>query len=285
MRLAHAKTNLFIEVPEKRPDGFHELDTVFVELEVADVIHARSTETLSLIVLGDAEVPTGPENLVWRAAEALRRHAGRPDLGAELRVEKSIPVGGGLGGGSSNAAATLQLLDAEWELNTPPEDLHHIATSLGSDVPFFLRGGLQRGRGRGERLEPLAPLPSPLHVVLVFPEFGCPTQEVYRSLAPFLPDEPRCPDLLIRALASGDAHQVGRRLFNRLEPAATASFPQLTRIREDLLKRPAVLGCVLSGSGSTFVCLTADAASASDLASDLERSGRRTLATRTAAPR
>ncbi len=138
--LARAKTNLFLEVPKRREDGFHELDTVFIELAVADTLEfeARDEPGIELLIEGDAELSAGPDNLVVRAGEALRQLAGAAGqvLGARIRLRKAIPQGGGLGGGSSDAAATLRGLDALWSLESPPQELARIAAELGSEARF-----------------------------------------------------------------------------------------------------------------------------------------------------
>lgn len=279
---APAKTNLFLEVPRRRDDGFHELDTVFSELELADTLEVAARQDDQLVLHVGAGAPSGPDNLVWRAAEALRQDAKRPNLGAELTLTKAIPAGGGLGGGSSDAAAALRALDQVWRLETPPERLHALASALGSDVAFFLRGGLQRGLGRGEVLSPLPSPALPLHLALVFPAFGCPTPDVFRALRPHLPTEPRSPDALLAALGAGDLDAVAKTVFNRLEAPAFELFPALPRLRDALATRPGVLRVLLSGSGSTLVCLTTDAAAAGAIADD-PGADLRAVATRTVA--
>ena len=271
--LARAKTNLFLEVPKRRDDGFHELDTVFVELAVADTLEfdLRDEPGVALEIEGDPELSAGPENLVVRAGEALRAAAagGGASLGARIRLRKEIPQGGGLGGGSSDAAAALRGLNALWGLATPPAELARIAAELGSDVAFFLAGGVQRGRGRGEVLEPLPLPPAPLELVLILPGFPSPTPAVYKALAPHLPSAPRAPDALLTALASGEVDALGASLFNRLEAAAFALFPELAELRDQLAAAPEARGVLLSGSGSTLIALCADRASAEALAARL----------------
>lgn len=288
MRLAApCKTNLFLEVLARRPDGFHELDTVFTTLALEDALEVEPLPggRLELAVEGDPTVPADATNLVWRAAEALRAAAGRPDLGARLRVQKRVPAGGGLGGGSSDAAATLVALDRLWETSLGDERLLELAAGLGSDVPFFVRGGLQRGRGRGERLEPLAPPPRPLDLVLVLPGFACPTGQVYGALAAFLPGRggPPARDAapLCEALARGDAADVAALAWNRLELAAEACFPQLRELRARLAGEDGVLAARLSGSGSTLWALVATPDDAARVAARLQADGLRALVTRT----
>lgn len=284
---APCKTNLFLEVLARRPDGFHELDTVFTTLALEDALEVEPLPggRLELAVEGDPTVPADATNLVWRAAEALRAAAGRPDLGARLRVQKRVPTGGGLGGGSSDAAATLVALDRLWETSLGDERLLELAAGLGSDVPFFVRGGLQRGRGRGERLELLAPPPRPLDLVLVLPGFACPTGQIYGALAAFLPGRggPPVRDAapLCEALARGDAAAVAALAWNRLELAAEACFPQLRALRARLAGEDGVLAARLSGSGSTLWALVATPDDAGRVAARLQADGLRALVTRT----
>lgn len=289
MRLAApCKTNLFLEVVARRADGFHELDTVFTTLDLEDALELEPLPDgrLELLVEGDPTVPTDATNLVWRAAEALRAAAGRPELGARLRVEKRVPAGGGLGGGSSDAAAALRGLDRLWGTALGDERLHALAAGLGSDVPFFLRGGLQRGTGRGERLAALPAPARPLDLVLVLPDFGCPTGQVYGALRPFLPGAGGPPvrgaGPLVEALARGDAAGVAEHAWNRLELAAESCFPALRALRERLARAPGVLTARLSGSGSTLWALVEARDDAERLARELRGPGLRTVVARTA---
>ncbi len=176
---AFAKVNRSLVVLGKRSDGFHELDTVFQAVGLTDRLTFEESDLLTLDV-DDPSIPSGAENLVLRAARALAEAAGvRPR--AHIMLEKRIPSGGGLGGGSSDAAVTLFGLSALWELDLPLELLSRVGGELGSDVPFFLHGGTARGLGRGERITPLEDLP-PEAVVLVMPPFPVSTPEVFRRL-------------------------------------------------------------------------------------------------------
>ena len=165
---AFAKVNRSLVVLGKRPDGFHELDTVFQAVGLSDRLTFETSVGLSLEV-DDPSIPSGAENLVLRAARALAASAGVPARAA-ITLEKRIPSGGGLGGGSSDAAVALLGLSALWGLDLPVGGLAEIGASVGSDVPFFLYGGTARGLGRGERIAPLPDLPS-AGVVLVMPPF------------------------------------------------------------------------------------------------------------------
>jgi 4-diphosphocytidyl-2-C-methyl-D-erythritol kinase len=253
---AFAKVNRSLVVLGKRADGYHELDTVFQAVGMADRLTFEASESLSLSV-DDPSVPAGPENLVLRAARALADAAGlRPR--AAITLEKRIPSGGGLGGGSSDAAVTLLGLSALWGLELLPGRLEEIGAALGSDVPFFLHGGTARGLGRGERIVPLPDLP-PEGVVLVMPPFPVATPDVFRALA-----APACDGRDAEPLADpGTADR------NDLEAAAEALFPALRTVREALAGAGATRAR-LSGSGSTVFGLFPDLAAAAQAASRLE---------------
>ena len=253
---AFAKVNRSLVVLGKRSDGFHELDTVFQAVGLTDRLTFEESDLLTLDV-DDPSIPSGAENLVLRAARALAEAAGvRPR--AHIMLEKRIPSGGGLGGGSSDAAVTLFGLSALWELELPLEVLSRVGGELGSDVPFFLHGGTARGLGRGERITPLEDLP-PEAVVLVMPPFPVSTPAVFRRLEAPAWDE----------CGAGDLHSCGAPDRNDLEPAAEALFPALREVRE-ALERAGATRARLSGSGSTVFGLFPDVPAAADAARRLE---------------
>lgn len=153
---APAKINLHLEVLGLRPDGFHELAMLMQTIDLADRLHLSNRQDGQLRLRCDrSDLPTDGNNLIVRAAELLRGHSGRIDLGADLMLEKRIPIGAGLAGGSSDGAAALVGLNQLWKLGLGAADLHGLAAELGSDVPFCLEGGSQLCFGRGEVLEPL----------------------------------------------------------------------------------------------------------------------------------
>ncbi|HYN43223.1 MAG TPA: 4-(cytidine 5'-diphospho)-2-C-methyl-D-erythritol kinase, partial [Thermoanaerobaculia bacterium] len=212
---------------------------------------------LLTLVVDDPSIPAGAENLVLRAARALAEAAGiRPR--AAIKLEKRIPSGGGLGGGSSDAAVTLLGLSALWELDLPLELLSRVGGELGSDVPFFLHGGTARGLGRGERIVPLEDLP-PQAVVLVMPPFPVSTPEVFRRL-----EAPAWDGRGAGDLGPGSAPD-----RNDLEPAAEALFPALRDVRE-ALERAGATRAHLSGSGSTVFGLFPDLATAAEASRHLD---------------
>jgi 4-diphosphocytidyl-2-C-methyl-D-erythritol kinase len=186
--IAPAKLNLALEVTGRRPDGYHDLVTVMQTIDLADTVRLDENASIELSLSGEQMrgVPReGPRNLAYAAAQALMQAAGRPDLGVRIELEKSIPAGMGLGGGSSDAAAVLRGLNRLWELHLPEDDLTRVAADVGSDVPFFLAGGAALVTGRGEHVEPLpdsAPLALTLFVSRV--ELEDKTRRMYSMITP-----------------------------------------------------------------------------------------------------
>ena len=266
-----AKVNLHLGVGGVRPDGFHELITVFHAVDVLDVISARPADRLSVVTRGpeaDA-VPDGAGNLAWRAATALARYAER-DPQVALTIEKAIPVAGGMAGGSADAAATLLACAALW--GVPQAELPALAGVLGSDVAFPLLGGTAVGTGRGELLTP-APAHRELHWAFALADFGLAAADVYRELDRLRgggPAQPAAdpPDLLVDALARGELGAVAAALHNDLQPACLSLAPTLARTLEAGSQAGALAGLV-SGSGPTCAFLGADAAHARAIADQL----------------
>lgn len=257
---APAKVNLSLDVLGRRPDGYHDLETVMAPVSLFDALEARpAAEGVSLAVEG-AAIPADETNLVlraWRAAEAL---AGRP-LPARLRLAKRIPAGAGMGGGSSDAAAALLAAAALHGLAFPL--LAAAAERIGSDVPFFLQDGFALCTGRGERVEPFPGWPG-LWLVILFPGFSCPTAAVYArhdalaarpgaapaSALALTPPGGR--GKVVRdALATRDIDALRRALWNGLEPAIYDAWPTLTEIR-DTMTMLGVVPARVTGSGSAL---------------------------------
>jgi 4-diphosphocytidyl-2-C-methyl-D-erythritol kinase len=275
-----AKVNLFLEVRGRREDGFHEIETVFKEIRLCDSLSISPAAGGIDITVEGAELPEGEGNLVVRAARSyLDRFGGA--AGLRIRLTKRIPLMAGLGGGSSDAAATLRALRDLLHPDQPADCLAPLAEELGSDVPFFLRGGTAHATGRGEQLRWLAP-GAPFWVALAFPPFGLATKRVYGAVRVPPPSERRAPDLLLEALRSGG--DPGPTLFNRLEEAALAVAPEAAVFRA-VLRRLLLPGeqALLSGSGSTFFVPARYVSRATELAKAVTASGiGRGLAVRTA---
>jgi 4-diphosphocytidyl-2-C-methyl-D-erythritol kinase len=246
-----AKVNLFLETLARRPDGYHELATLMVAVSLYDSLEFHDEPSGAVrLTCDDQALPTGAENLVVRAAELLRRTTGRQD-GAAITLRKRIPVAAGLAGGSGDAAATLAGLNRLWRTGLGQKELAGLGARLGSDVPFFFATPAAWCTGRGEVVEPLR-LGCRLDFVLACPPVGLSTREVFGNLS--LPDAPREGTAVRRAAEAGDVAEIGRLLFNRLQPVAERLCPAVAGLSGRLAGQgPA--GCLMSGSGSTVFAL------------------------------
>lgn len=262
---APSKVNLHLGVGDLRPDGFHDLTTVFQALSLSDELELAPSASLTVRVSGEsaAEVPTDRTNLVWKAAVRLAHLAGRAPL-VEIAIAKGIPVAGGMAGGSADAAATLVGLNELWDLGLGRDELTAVAAELGSDVPFALHGGTALGTGRGERLLPVLSR-NTFHWVLALAKGGLSTPSVFRELDRLRAegDPPRLgdPQKLMQALAAGDPQTLAPLLGNDLQAAALSLKPELRRTLRAGVGAGALAGLV-SGSGPTcaFLCDTEEAA-------------------------
>ena len=242
--LAPAKINLGLEVLRKRPDGYHDIRTLYQWIDFFDVIEFRPPTGSRIRLSGDdRSIPWDESNLVYRAAESLRRKSGRDD-GVDIIVTKKIPAGGGFGGGSSDAAAVLLGLDRFWGLGLERSVLHALARELGMDVPYFLVGGLCLGEDCGDRLTPLPDF-SRKWVVCVLPPFGISTRRIYGSLAESALTSEDKVSKIMRFLETRESGS----LANALEETIFRFVPQLREIKGFLRDQGAVLSLV-TGSGS-----------------------------------
>lgn len=259
-RRAHAKINLDLRILGRRPDGFHQLETLMVPLDLHDRIQFKPSPELSLTVDG-AKLPTGPDNLAMRAALLLKERAGYPG-GAQLHLIKNIPHGGGLAGGSSDAACVLRGLNELWQTGLDPHHLAELGARLGSDVNFFLQDGPAICRGRGEQVEPveLEPLP---RVLLVNPGWGVSTPWAYQTYAA-KPGRGR-PGRARFLVRHADGSREERIPVNDLETAVFQKHLWIRAAKEWLLEQDGVWDAMMSGSGATVFALLLDGADASAL--------------------
>ncbi|HEX3222342.1 MAG TPA: 4-(cytidine 5'-diphospho)-2-C-methyl-D-erythritol kinase [Nocardioides sp.] len=266
---AAAKINLLLGVGAPRPDGFHTLVTVYQAVSLYDDLTVSpadelTVETTVASYLDAEHLPEPGHNIVDRAAAALTAHHGRP-VTARVQVDKSIPIAGGLAGGSADGAAALVALDRLHDLQTSDDDLLMLAAGLGSDVPFALVGATALGEGHGEIVTPVRDAGSWWWVV-VPSEDGMSTPAVYQHYDEIRPDAPLVPDPpdeIVEALASGDPHRLAVALHNDLERAALDLRPDLAQLIVEGVDAGALRGLV-SGSGPTcvFLCDSADHARA-----------------------
>lgn len=250
---AFAKINLGLEVVRKRPDGYHDILTLFQSVSLADEIDFRPAPRGELLVRGDDPgVPWDESNLVHQAARLLRERT-RAEAGAAIAVRKQIPSGKGLGGGSSDAAMTLYGLNALWGTGLNRPALAELGRILGADVPYFLTGGLCLGQERGDVVEALPDLPA-LPVVLALPPFSVLTADIYRAFPAALTSEGR--DSKIIRFFEAQGKDLGR-LENGLETVIFRSYPELAELKCLFRDRGATLSLV-SGSGSAVYGLFQD---------------------------
>jgi len=247
---ARAKINWTLDVVGVLPNGYHDLDMLMQSVTLCDQMTMEDADELSLSVrMGGGFVPADESNLVLRAAKALQQHSGC-EKGARITLRKYIPVAAGMGGGSSDAAAALKGLNVLWGLNLSDDELEKIGLTIGADVPFCIRGGLQRAQGVGERLTEVA-MKRPLYIVAFQPCKGLSTKEVFTALhEDGIRDEDR-PDneAAQRALERGDVRLLGRSLGNVLEPVSRRLRPEIDKAILDIEAAGAVRAR-MTGSGS-----------------------------------
>jgi len=256
---APAKLNVFLEVCNKRPDGYHELDTLMVPVNLYDTLcfsestpgetrlHCQSEWANNVVRDTEPTLSEGSDNLIIKVIDLLRVKTGT-DRGVNIHLRKRIPISSGLGGGSSNAATTLVALNRLWDLNLSFEQLNAFASELGSDINFFLHESSAQCSGRGEIVTPFH-FPMALYCVVICPNFGLSTREVFSHCSP--PTIPNTSDHLIEVLKQRSLFAIGKNLFNRLWYAASYVCQDICKLQE-CFDRLDFIGHGLSGSGSAY---------------------------------
>ena len=288
---APGKINVSLRVGPLRADGYHGVASVYLAVSLFEEITATVTGEPGISVTVDSDgalqvpvggIPLGPDNLAARAAQALAARAENP-TGVHLHITKRVPVAGGMGGGSADAAAALVACDALWNTHLSREELAGIAAGLGADVPFSLLGGTAVGLGVGDQLTP-ALSKTPLHWVLVASDAGLSTPAVYGALDALRAEqelpatEPDDVDpQILAAMRSGNARELAAVMSNDLQAAALRLAPELGGLLQAGERLGALAGMV-SGSGPTVAFLTEDAAAAAQLEAALRAEGHRALA-------
>lgn len=264
---APGKINVFLKVGALLEDGYHDVAIAYQAVSLYEEVRASRSDDFTVEISGTVElgrVPTDGSNIAVAAARLLAETTGYPG-GAHLEIEKNVPVTGGMGGGSADAAAALVACDALWGTELGRDDMHELARQLGADVPFALTGGTAIGTGRGDELSP-ALAQGTFHWVLALADFGLSTPEVYRELdahrerhaRDISPADPRptVDNDVLQALRAGDPHMLAAAMHNDLQAAALHLEPGLSGVLE-LGEQNGALAGIISGSGPTVAFLAA----------------------------
>ena len=274
---AHAKVNFTLEVFGKRADGYHALRSVVMPISLADTLDIEVTDD------GLITSDTGyADDLCVKAARILRSSVSSlpPSVGAAVRVTKRIPAGGGLGGGSADAAAVLRVLNELWKTGLSRAELAEVGAQVGSDVPALVMGCPVVMEGRGEKVEDLGLKTGDLNLVLVNPGVHSSTREVYAACEARSPDGENATAKMAAALKAGDLGKIAAALMNDLQPPAVRQHPEIADALVSL-RTSGVVGAMMSGSGSSVFGLVADEAAARRISQELNAKGLRTWPVRT----
>jgi len=267
-----AKINLFLEIKGKRNDGYHEILTWMQTISLYDNITiSKSALDYSTLRSRDTGIPFGKRNLCIKAFDTVRENSRmKKSDTVEISLDKQIPLGSGLGGGSSNAASVIVGLDELFELELDRAEKIRIASLVGSDVPFFIIGGGALASGRGEILSPLPRLPQPLHLVVVKPEFSVSTGEAYKWVKKHKGAKTIDREDIAAKITSGDTDFIIDSMFNAFEPIVSEKYPALKKISSRMMEA----GCIktqMTGSGSGIFGICADSDTASRAADALSQ--------------
>ncbi|MBT5873899.1 MAG: 4-(cytidine 5'-diphospho)-2-C-methyl-D-erythritol kinase [Candidatus Latescibacteria bacterium] len=260
---SYAKVNLGLWVTGKRPDGYHDIETIMQTVDLKDTIEVSRSPSDLVITCTDPEVPTDHQNLAYQAAESLRVRY-KITSGARIHIHKRIPVAAGLAGGSGNGAATLRALNRLWKIGLSESKLIQFAAELGSDVPFCMTGGTALASGRGERLEPLE-VSCPGIFVLVKPLCQVSSAWAYQNLRIGLTKLDRKVNLVVCALQQSDRLKLANCLQNDLERPVLPAFPIVEQVKH-LLTENGAEGVTMSGSGPTVFGIAQDRTTAEHIA-------------------
>jgi 4-diphosphocytidyl-2-C-methyl-D-erythritol kinase len=263
------KINLLLNILGRRPDGFHELETILHPVNVCDRLTFERDAHGIKLTCNNAALPTDGQNLIHRATTAFLQ-AARISDGVRIHLEKKIPLAAGLGGGSGNAATTLLALNELFDQPLVSEKLHELAATLGSDVPFFLQNRPALATGRGEKIQPLEDFPAlrGRAFLLIHPGFGISTAWAYQALARFpvaLNGRRGHAQKLISKLQTDSLHTASSEFYNSLEAPAFEKFPVLALFQE-FLRANGAPAALMSGSGSTTFAIAENVADAESLA-------------------
>lgn len=272
---AFAKINLTLEVLEKLPNGYHEIESIIQKISLYDIIKIESIKSGIKIICSDKNIPLDENNTCWQIAELLQKklrcspltgncggvkkgcersplsqRGVGGDFGVKITINKKIPIGGGLGGGSSDAAAVLLELNKLWKLNLSKRQMINISAKVGKDIPFFLTPkSTSLIRGLGEKVKDL-PSALVLHLILINPEVEISTKWAYNNLTLEAKTYQRAAKKMVKAINKNNFDQIAKNLYNDFEPSVIKHFPQIGIVKKDLIKNGATAS-LMSGSGSS----------------------------------
>ncbi len=266
---AFAKVNLGLRILGERRDGYHNIESVFQTVSVHDELEIEKAKNGLSISSNDPGLPCDERNLCYRAVEVFREHTGLKD-GLAIHISKEIPIGAGLGGGSSDAASVLVALNVLFGLNVSNEKLKNMALSVGSDVPFFIIGGTALVTGRGENIKHLDPEPF-FRYIIVFPGFGIDTKWAYNQIN-FLTKRENCSNFFIHNFSDAGMEDLNRMLQNDFEEVMLKEYSELKHIKK-LIVQNGACATSLSGSGSSIYGIFHDSEEADSALIKLSREG------------
>jgi 4-diphosphocytidyl-2-C-methyl-D-erythritol kinase len=267
---APAKINFFLEIKNKRTNEYHNLESIMQTVSLYDELSFELAKNMISFECSDNSLSAYETNIVYKAAMAVKKHY-NTDKGVKIYLKKGIPIGAGLGGGSSDAASTLEALIKLWNIKTTKKELEQIAMKLGADVPFFLTGGTALCEGIGEIVTPLKSI-GELNIVLVNPGFGVPTADVYKKIK--LPLTNQVKIHKIKSLIfnnSFNKKEAFKSCFNRLEEFVFPNYPEILEIKK-VLSEPCYAS-LMSGSGATVFGILDSSAKTEKLKSESNRYG------------
>jgi 4-diphosphocytidyl-2-C-methyl-D-erythritol kinase len=264
---APAKINLFLEILSKREDGYHNIESVLQTVNLFDEITLTKTRSGIKVFPSYSYLQPNEEDLTQRAAKVIFRAHGIKS-GLEIKINKKIPVGAGLGGGSSDAAAVLRGINELFDLGLTKSSLLKLAQEIGSDVPFFIQGGTALVRARGEIISPLPPLKKG-QFILIVPPLRISTQWAYQNYSFWSPRRKNIQPFL-SALRKEALDEIGKLLYNAFEKLIIDNYPQVAQIKKELEKNRFLLGSSLTGSGPCIFGLVKTVAHANEILTSLQ---------------
>lgn len=247
---AYAKVNLFLDILYKRQDGFHELDMIMQTINLHDDVILSKKDSGITITCLDNNIPTNEENIAYQAAIAFFKET-KIKQGVAINIVKRIPIEAGLGGGSSDGAAVLTGLNKLYETNLTTKQLCDMAISVGSDVPFFIKGGTKRAKGRGEVLSPVYALPK-TYFVIIKPTINSSTGSAFKLFDQKIKSVNM--SHILYGLNNHQVKEVGKHLYNEFEEYLFPLYPVIKQAK-DLLLQHNPIGCLMSGSGSSVFAM------------------------------